>query len=213
MNTITAYKDPVAQLLEIGEIKFGDPWSDYREYGISSADIPDLIAMATDMDLNQGDPDSRETWAPVHAWRALGQLRAVEAVNPLINLFHELSNDDWLYEEMPGVFEAIGPTALPALAVYLRFPYRPEISRGLAAECIAQIGQKYPEEKESCIRILMDQLRFYPENGPELNGYLIGHLVDLGARQAFSLIKQAFESGNVDRTYISLDYVRNELEI
>ena len=40
--------------------------------------------MATDEELNQGDSDSQEFWSPVHAWRALGQLKAVQALEPIL---------------------------------------------------------------------------------------------------------------------------------
>lgn len=44
--------------------------------------------------------DSLEVWAPVHAWRALGQLRATEAIEPLITLFHDVE-DEWNNFDLP----------------------------------------------------------------------------------------------------------------
>ena len=206
------YTEPVSRLLEIGEIEMNHPWLDYREYEISSKDIPQLITMATDMELNWGDKDSKVVYAPVHAWHALGQLRAVEAVNPLINLFHLLEDDDWIYEEMPRVFEAIGPVSLPALTVYLMYPFRPYMARVIAADCINHIGSRHPEAKEECIRILMNQLKAYQKNDPTLNGFIIGYLVDLHAKQAIPLIRDAFESDRVDESFITMESVQETIE-
>ncbi|TVP61729.1 MAG: hypothetical protein EA342_20265 [Leptolyngbya sp. LCM1.Bin17] len=33
--------------------------------------------------------DSKEVWAPVHAWQALGQLKAEAAMEPLISIFNK----------------------------------------------------------------------------------------------------------------------------
>ena len=52
--------------------------------------IPELIKMATDEELNQGDSDSQVVWSPVHAWRALGQLKASEALEHLLGLLYQL---------------------------------------------------------------------------------------------------------------------------
>jgi HEAT repeat protein len=38
------------------------------------------------------DQNSMEVWAPVHAWRALGQLRAEEAIKPLREYLLDSSN-------------------------------------------------------------------------------------------------------------------------
>jgi hypothetical protein len=89
--------------------------------------------MALDEELHRADSDSLEVWAPVHAWRALGQLRAEAAVEPLTRLLVRIDefNDDWVGEELPEVFGMIGPAAIPALTDYLADP-----SHGLWA-CVA----------------------------------------------------------------------------
>src|SRR6516162_9776606 len=101
---------PVERLLTYGEsdrIRWDD-WPDYRALGIGPEQIPELIQLATDEELNLAAVESTEVWAPLHAWCALGQLRAVEAVEPLLELFDRLEDDDWVHEELPAVFGLIG---------------------------------------------------------------------------------------------------------
>ncbi len=211
METKLTYTGPVARLLELGEPDFGPEWMDYREYGLSEADIPELIRLATDKELNYEDEELPESWAPEHAWRALGQLRAVQAINPLINLFQPLEENDWLVDDMPRVFALIGPEALPALAVYLVYPYRSYSPRVTAAGCIAEIGKTHPEARESAAQILMDQLTKYRENDLTLNGFLVAHLVDLKAKKAYGLIRAAYASGSIDEMVVSYEEVEEEL--
>ncbi len=75
------YQLPVVQLLTLGmEEKNRWDWPDYLEMGFTEKDIPELIRMALDERLNNADIDSPEVWAPLHAWRTLGQLKAEEEI-------------------------------------------------------------------------------------------------------------------------------------
>ena len=57
----------------------GYRWPNYLKLGFTQHHINDLIIMALDDKLHYGDPDSLEIWAPIHAWRTLGQLKAISA--------------------------------------------------------------------------------------------------------------------------------------
>ena len=86
VDSKTSYQQPVDKLLTCGMNGWitPDKWPDYRKLGIGPEHIPDLIRMATDEELNEANEQNTEVWAPMHAWRALGQLRAVEAIEPLL---------------------------------------------------------------------------------------------------------------------------------
>ncbi len=118
---MTDYPSTVAQLLSLGDPRNELRWQNYLALGVSEQDIPDLIRMALDEELHWADSESKQVWAPIHAWRALGQLRAEAAVEPLLHLFRRIDedNDDWVGEELPQVYGMIGPAAIPALAVCL----------------------------------------------------------------------------------------------
>ena len=194
----STYTGPVAKLLTYGECHNSGGWPDYAQLGLTPAHIPQLIRMATDEKLNWADSDSSEVWAPVHAWRTLGELHAEEAIEPLLRLFHELEDSEWAGEELPTVFEMIGPKALPALAHYLA-----EVSHGIfprvtAVHSLERIGNAHPEAIEPCRLALTEQLERYRDNDPSLNGFLIGFLVDLKAVEALPVIKQAFDNDCVD---------------
>src|SRR6516165_8330230 len=103
----TISTSPVDKLLILGkpESVVAQYWPNYLELGLSQDHIPELIRLATDLELR--DPESEEKseeedpdfWAPVHAIRALGQLHAEAAVEPLVNLLAELKVDEWMLEE------------------------------------------------------------------------------------------------------------------
>ena len=198
----SSYAPPVDQLLTYGEGQSvsADDWPNYLELGLGPEQIPELIRMATDEDLNWADSDSLEVWAPIHAWRALGQLRAEAAVEPLLSLFESLEESDWVMEELPEVFAMIGPAALPALAAYIADVSYDEEARISAIPSVEQIGTRWPEARPACVALLIEQLERFAENEPEVNGFLVLGLVELHATEAAPLMERAFAARSVDPT-------------
>ena len=107
------YPAPVNQLLQLGDLRGAKPSRDYLALGLSLEHVPDLVRMAQDDALHWADSESKDVWAPIHAWRALGQLRSETAIGPLLGLLHRIDDDDddWADEELPKVFGQIGPAA------------------------------------------------------------------------------------------------------
>jgi hypothetical protein len=194
----TIYAAPVDALLRIGE-PHGSKWADYlTQFNLTTADIPELIRMATDSDLNWSESDSLEVWAPVHAWRALGQLKAEAAIVPLIAIFNEMDDSDWFREEMPDVFSLIGPTAIPGLAEFLANPNNLFYSRWMSADVLVKIGQEHPSARDECLGRLVRQLEQYSKNSRDLNGALICALIHLEGSEAAATIEAAFSAKRVD---------------
>ena len=175
-------------------------WPNYLGLGISPEQIPDLIRMVQDEELNQADPQSLEVWAPVHAWRALGQLRAEMAIEPLIVLLEGIDEDseDWIVDELPTVFGLIGPAALPGPADLLVAPHDGMWAQATSGMALAEIGKRHPEAHDDCVTALTQGLESFASQGPGLKGFLISSLVDLKAVEAASLMEKAYAAGSVD---------------
>jgi Protein of unknown function (DUF1186) len=194
----TSYSSPVSELLTFGDCRDFREWPNYLDLGLGPEHVPELIEMATDEELNWADSESLEVWAPVHAWRALGQLRAVSAVEPLLRLFHELDDSDWVGEELPQVYGMIGREAIPALARYLDDASHGLWPRVTAATSLERIAAGDPSARDECVSVLSRQLERFTENDPILNGFLISYLVTLRAVEAAPLMERAFAADRVD---------------
>jgi len=188
-------------LFQLGRPQEGAEWPDYLAYGLTRADVPRLIALCRDPALYDADPDSDEAWAPVHAWRALGQLRAAEAIEPLIGLFDRLHDDDWGLSELGKVVGMMGEPAIGPLASYLAQPGHEEFARIMAVDALAEAAGEHPELRDRMLAIYRDYLRHPDTGAPMLNGALMGRLLDLQAVELIDDIRRLFALGCVDVTY------------
>jgi hypothetical protein len=197
----TDYPPPVDKLLTYGEGQYASlrDWHKYlEEFGFGPEHIPDLLRMATDNELHWAYSDSTEVWAPIHAWRTLGQLRAEAAIEPLLPLFDSLEEREWAMEELPDVFGMIGPVAIPAVATYIADTSHSDWPRIHATACLEKIGTMHPESRDACIAALVRPLTLFEENDETFNAFLMHGLIELKATETAPLIKRAFAAKCVD---------------
>ena len=101
------YPAPLDRLQALGLDETEQPASiDYRELGSGPNDVPALIRIATDRRYETAMLPT--AWAPLHACRALGAMRAVEAIEPLMSVLDRAGDDDWLLEDLPRILGLIG---------------------------------------------------------------------------------------------------------
>jgi hypothetical protein len=202
----TPYTPPVDQLLKLGRPE--GPWLDYPSMGITLADVPALIRLMQDDDMRlmehpEGWPDDEdlpEWYAGIHAWRALGQLKAEEAIPAILEIFYQIDDDenDWLSSDTNEIFAQIGPAAVAPLRAYLLDEENGPYARGTAADALKSIALRHPETRADCVVALVRALEYYPEQDESLNAFLIWDLTDLKAIEHIDLIEQAFAANCVD---------------
>ncbi len=200
--SLDRYTQPVAALLNYADCRKLDSdhpnWVDYpQQFGFTAADIPELVQMAIDPEISQLDSDRIEVWASVHAWRALAQLQATEAIEPLIKLFGQ--DDDWLMIDMPKVFSRIGATAVAPLIACVSDNERDVEARILAVNCLTRIAMDHPDLREQCVQAIVHELEQFETNSEEINTMLINSILDLKLAEAAPLVEQVYASGQVDQ--------------
>jgi hypothetical protein len=199
-------------------------WAAYEAMGFTLEHVPELIRVASgrlpmeaeaagDDDLAADDVPAGD-WAPVHAWRALGELRAAEAVGPLIALFPRAAevDDEWAMEELPKALALIGEPALAPLAELLDDRGAPEYARSSAGLAVARIAQRHGALRDRCVSLLAGALDRGKGDSAGVNGLLVAHLLELRAREAADVILAAYAAGRVDSSIAGdADEVRREL--
>ena len=197
-----AYSAPVSALLTLSAPKGSSSkhWLQYqKKFGLTEADIPELIRLATDAKLFW-DGDESDYYGPLHALRALGELRAEAAIAPLISIIPWSEDSDWHMEELPEALGLLGPACLSALQDYLATPASNEqwYFTSTAIEAIRKIPLHYPETRDSCAQYLTDSLRQYAQQSAEKNAHLTAALLGLEVVEAAEVIGKAYTEGPMD---------------
>jgi hypothetical protein len=193
------YLPPVDRLLKLGaEPARRRRWPDYRTLGLEDQHVPALIRMATDPALHAAEERDPSGWAPVHAWRALGQMAASAAAEPLLALLQREMESHWVSREVPVVLGMIGPAALPGATMLLFDDGAGEELRIAAAAVIEGVGVEYPERRDEAAALLVKQLEDWRDQGRQLNAFLISGLVELQETAAAPLMEAAYAAKAVD---------------
>lgn len=208
----------VQRLFELPEPGWAEAASKWRDYaadaGIGPDDVTDLIEVATDPLLLGAEIDDEAltedllnmadaNWgAPVHAWRALAQLKAEAALVPLARLVSEADewDTDWVHQELVEVFGLYGAAAVPVLLGFLDEAGHPDDAYLAWVEGLALIGKQHPDQREAVVAALSEQLGQYATNTPALNAFFVFGLVNLQATGTAPLMEAAFAAGSVDET-------------
>jgi hypothetical protein len=174
-------------------------WHDYAGMGITARHVPELLRMAADPALNEAEATGPRVYAPLHAWRALGLLRAPDAAVPLVRLLVRY-DDDTAREDLPRVLGMIGAPAVEPASELLADPLAELFARAAAAHALEQIGRRHSALRDRVVGLLIDQLIDWPEQDATLNAFLIDYLVELGASEAAPLMEAAFGAHAVDES-------------
>jgi hypothetical protein len=222
MSEVAEHVSPFDQLFSLGRPSQDRGWAerepDYvAQFGFTNEHIPQLIKLALTWADDQGEwPEDGSGYAPIHAWRTLGQLGAVDAVEPLLSILEDLdeSGDDWYLAEYPYVLASVGPAAIDSLEAYVSNRENFNYPRIAIAHGMCEIAKHHPESRDRVVQILTEQLDRREQSRYELNGLFISYLMDLDAVEAAESIERIFAAGLVDEG-IAGDWecVRGELGV
>ncbi len=192
------YYPPVAGLLKLGYPN-SQRELDYLAFGIGPEHIPELIRMLRDQELQAKEP---ECYAQMHAWWALAQLQASDAIEPLLDIVAEnaVAEDfsDWVSEEVPKVLARFGAAALATTSRRLHeFQSHGQVSEDYA-HVLKAIAILNPELRKDVIDQLCWILNVATENTKDANAFIVSDLTDLKATEAWPAIERAFSRGCVN---------------
>ncbi len=208
------YNPPVSKLLACGDGRESQRWPNYKTLGIGPEHVDELIRLASDEQL-MDTASGTEQFAPMHAWRALAELKAAAAIEPLVGLLRRVdeAGDDDVAQTLPALLGKFGEAVIDPLGAYLAVPSHGVYARVAAADALDEVSQRYGELRGRCVGILTDQLRQFASQDSSLNAGIIDALVGLKAGEAAEVIEQAFEAGCVDDVIVGeWDLVKNRLE-
>lgn len=191
---------------------------------ISADDVPGLIDIAlkwSDVDWtpNPIPPRTDEEIAsllPVTAWRALADLQADAAVEPLLQLLRDCNDpyDEWLADDLPHFCSNIGEPAIQPLIPLAADPSLKEFVRTIALRSLGLVARNHPGTHERIVGCLTEIMAQAVEGHRTFNSLLLEELVDLGAVQAAEPIERAFSRNLIDHGMVGdWEQVRRDLGV
>ena len=153
--------------------------------GAGAAAVPALVDLLADRDLLSEDAHG-EGWAPIRAAELLIELRAVEAIEPMLDLLAELDSTEILYSVLLDGLQSFGePVLEPALRAYRDSNDREY--RSTLALILSELGVSDPRAFDA----LVEQL----ERDPDL---IAGALAEYGDPAALPHLGLALDRARVD---------------
>ncbi|HEX6037996.1 hypothetical protein [Longimicrobium sp.] len=201
-----SYPAPVDQLLSLGDPDQAEGDLGYRTLGISDEHVPVLIEMMRDERLNWimqalGE-DETPFWAPVHAWRALGELRAQAAVPAMVAHLADYPDSEWTTEDIPEVLARMGASALGPVGdalVHAADEGNADLF-GMLAHALRRMAGEHPPLRDTIMDVFVERMAAWERQDPESNAWVVAALLDLHATEAPPGMQAAFEAGKVDES-------------
>jgi hypothetical protein len=208
------YQPPVSHLLTypaVNSFQVKD-WPNYvADLGLTAEHIPALIDMMLDEtflkfwddaieaeELPDLGPDvSAPDCIIIHAWRALGQLRAEAAIPACLQILTDYEDIEWAWEEIPAVLSLIGPVAIAPVHAALLNPEVGEGPKFILSGALTRLASTYPEHRDSVVKRLADFLADPQNDTPDLNGNICGNLVELKAVEVADVLEAAFAENRI----------------
>lgn len=147
------------------------------------------------------------TWFPVHALFILRDLEAEESLEVILDFLSQDADflDFWLgdilTEDYWAIIAACAKSDLPRLSAFMKEPGRYTYARTEVAEAVNQLALHSIIPRQHAIDFFRDILEFYLENShaenlidTDLNGLLIGVVLDLQATDLAPHVRQMLES-------------------
>ena len=216
------YTGPYAKLFRLGR---GDFPADYEaaadelKRGDVDAAARQLLRMVQDEsyydytdeedESDDGDPRS---WTRLHALCTLSLLgdAARIGIKPLLPLLDD--EDDYVQEDIPFYYAAMGEPAIEPLAKALTDSDAETYYRAGAGSALAELGEQHPDLRDRIIGIV-EQALVLEQEDKVIVALLITNLLDLGARESIAIIEKAFAEKRVDLSIVQMPEVEEHFDL
>jgi len=196
----TELSELLAQLRDAGKDPSDSLLDDIRSYGRDA--VEPLLEVVAGYPGDDPDADERLYWATYPAMQLLGDLRAPEAIGPILALLDE--DDDYIGPFISESLGRIGQPAIEPLREALFASGANVYGVANAANALARLAELHPEHRREIVSILIERIDAdIPNDDPyALRAFLISDLADMRAHEAKLSIDRAWDADLVDDTII-----------
>lgn len=165
---------------------------------------PHLIELAVNVDLLHGDePDC---YAPMHALRLLGELPALEMIEPLLAVVPlELYYDGEMLpqmwgREMPQMLARIGAPAAEPLWTTADDSGRVPAQRAISLVALSHLPRVAPDQRDALVAAMRERLASFDD--PTLVAYVLMALGEMQVSDIYPEAMRLFREGKVNQSVL-----------
>jgi hypothetical protein len=178
-----------------------------RILALGSAAVEPLLELAIDQDALYEEPPI--CYAPIHALRLLGELRATEMIGELLAAYpmdegldpDERSPATQWDADLPQVLGSWGTDAIELLWAFVDDERQEPGSHDAALSSLAYTTTVAPEQRADIVAGLRSRLQAAED--ATMAAYLVMALGNIGAPDAYPEVMALFKAGKIDRELIS----------
>lgn len=148
-------------------------------------------------------------WAPVHAVRILGELRAAAAVEPLLRWLG--AEGEALAQAVPLALARIGEPALAPLMAYAQDTTQPLRARAAALEALVRMIGPHPDVQDRVVDYLRQIVRGEDKREAEFRAFAVVGLCDISDDQAWDDILAAYRQNRIAKRLITVNEARENM--
>jgi hypothetical protein len=196
----------VQALYKFGKADIDQTWPNYiEELSLTKDDVSELIRIIKSSNLKNISPLSLiEEFAPMHAWRALGQLKVLDTIRILLEILTEEKNEEafWFQAELPKI---IGYFGIGAISIIVEFLSQTSdwVNKSIVLEGLKNIALNNIESRDTVINIFIKILKEYQTNDTAYNACLVKELIKLNANETLELVQEILNNDKIDYEFIS----------
>lgn len=196
------------KLNEFGTTSFEEKWPDYiKKLELKRTDAKVLMEIIASSDLNLITTGaSIDQFAAMHAWRALGQLRATESLKTLLNSLIDEKNGEafWYRIELPHVIKEIGAESIKPLDKFLKKRGQPWDNKMIMINGLIEIAINQPKYKKEVEEITLSLLKKYKKNDLAFNASLLNAIFKLQPYEN-KVVREIIDNDKFDYDFIDRD--------
>jgi len=170
--------------------------------------VAPLLEVLGDEDLQYEDARGGG-WTPVHAARILGELRAAEAVEPLMKWLGV--EGEALAQAVPLALARIGEPALESLMVHACDRSHDLMGRAVALEALTRMTGPHPGFHDRVVDYLREIVRGEEKGEDEFRAFAVVNLCDISDDRAWDDILTAYKQNRIAKRLITVNEARENM--
>lgn len=202
-------KELQQNLLKYGIASINVEWPDYvGDLSLTEQDVKNLFEILRSNELElASDFCTAPECLPMHAWRAIGQLRIPSVIPELFEILQDDANQEayWFQIEFPLIIKEIGAESLPIVQTIIQDEYIDWYPRSIIAGSLKYFANTSAKTKGLICRIIIEILEDYKNRDIYFITSILKEYTKIDGPDISALCKELVKMQKIDFDLITIE--------